>query len=72
MIVLSVFSIISGYIFYDLFIGYGGDLLNLSNSFTTNYLIDLEYLSQPRKFVPLFFVFLGASTYIFFHILFVK
>ena len=62
---LAFFSIFSGFIFFDLFIGYGNDVLNIAISTENNNYFDLEYLNQFRKFVPLFFVFFGILTYFF-------
>ena len=44
LFILSIFSFISGYFFYELFVGYGSDLLNLNINLTKNFLIEQEYL----------------------------
>lgn len=72
MVVLAALSTISGYFFYELFIGYGGDFLNLAHAPHHNYIADIERLSQARKFFPLLFVCLGAATYLICHAIYVK
>lgn len=71
LILLSLLSISSGYLFYDLFVGYGGDLFNLNSNLYKNHLFNVEYLSQLRKFFPFFFVLSGSLTYIYFHNLYI-
>lgn len=67
LFILSIFSIVSGYFFYELFIGYGSDLLNLNINLTKNFLIEQEYLFFLRKLLPLGFVFSGFLVYLFFY-----
>lgn len=55
MVVLSVFALSSGYIFFDLFLGYGSFLV-FDVRLDFNYYSLLEFLSQKRKFTPLFVV----------------
>ena len=70
LIVLSFFSIVSGYFFFDLFTGYGSDLLNINLNLSKNFLIEQEYLFFLRKLLPLVFVFLGFFSYLFFNFFF--
>lgn len=67
LFILALFSIISGYFSFELFLGYGSNLLNINLSLTQNFLIEQEYLFFLRKLLPLFFIFLGFLFYIFFH-----
>ena len=70
LFLLTLFSIFSGFVFFDFFIGYGNDMLNLPVSLTKNYYFDMEFLTQFRKYVPFFFVIFGSLTYLISHSLF--
>jgi proton-translocating NADH-quinone oxidoreductase chain L len=73
LFLLAFLSFFSGYLFSDLFVGYGGDLMNLNTSIEKNFhLVEMEYLSQSRKFLPLLFVFFGFLTYFISHITYIN
>ena len=52
MFFLVILSLISGYLFFDLFIGYGSPTGMLVVNLQENYYFSSEYISQIRKFVP--------------------
>jgi NADH-ubiquinone oxidoreductase chain 5 len=68
-IFLSLFSIFSGYLFRDLFVGLGVN--SWSNCFPTslnNAIVDIEFLNFYIKLIPTVFSFLGFSTsFLFFY-----
>lgn len=68
--ILAFLSIFSGIWFYDLFLGYGGDFLNLPVNQTSNFYYELEFLEAFRKNLPIFFVFAGSLTYLYWTIFF--
>ena len=65
LIVLSLLSMVSGYFFYDIFVGRG--IPNrLKVFFLMDYGFELEYLlTQTKKFTPLFFVLLAIPIFFF-------
>lgn len=65
MFILVIFSCVSGYFLFDLFVGYGTDLFNLNINLKKNFLLEQEYISQFRKPLPLIFVSSGIIVYIF-------
>lgn len=76
IVFLSVFAISSGYVFIDIFMGYGSVLaaFSLPIDFNHNYPLLTEGLSQKRKFFSLvlvslsifFFVFVVRKFFVFF------
>jgi len=63
LFILSLFSIASGYFFYDIFTGRGIPS-RLKVFFLMDYGFELEYLlSQSKKFLPLFFVTFGIIVF---------
>lgn len=67
IIFLSFFAILSGYVFIDIFVGYGNTLssFSLPIDFKYNYCLLMESLDQKRKFVPVLVVFLSTVFFLF-------
>lgn len=63
MFFLAILSLISGYLFFDLFVGYGSPTGMLTVNLEENYYFSSEYISQVRKFIPLLFVIGGVLTF---------
>jgi|SRR5690606_26800853 len=73
LIILSILSAISGYLFYDIFLGRG--VPNRAAVFIlTDHGFELEYLlTQTKKFMPLVFVLMALPVFLisrkfFFHL----
>ncbi|HMP27986.1 MAG TPA: hypothetical protein PKD85_00200 [Saprospiraceae bacterium] len=65
MAILSFFALASGFIFFDLFVGYGAFHFFEPN-LKENYYILLEFLTQRRKFMPLFVAVFSCFCFFFF------
>lgn len=63
MFVLSFFALVSGYFFFDLFVGYGS-LIIFDPKLSQNYILVLEFLTQKRKFFPLLIVFMSIICFV--------
>lgn len=61
---LSIFALSSGYIFSDLFIGYGNNFATAVN-IEKNYFNLVEYMSQCEKFLPTAFVVISSLSFFF-------
>ena len=62
MLILAFFALFSGYVFWEIFVGYGNLLpTNVVSYF--NYSFMLEFISQKRKFVPLLACLLAFSLF---------
>ena len=70
LFLLALFSVFSGYLFYDLFVGYGSPMHFLEVQESNIYYFDLEIISSFRKTIPLLFVLLGSFFYFFFNLIF--
>ena len=61
LVLLSILSLVSGYLFFDLIAGFGSDIFS-DSIFTNpknNYFFEAEFLPLYIKNCPLFFSFLG-------------
>jgi NADH-ubiquinone oxidoreductase chain 5 len=70
LFILSLFSIFSGYLFKDMFIGIGTTFWNNSIFISTKSKLvsDCEFLPNYIKILPLIFSFLGISLILFFNL----
>ncbi len=61
LFILSFFSIFIGFLFKDLFVGFGTDFWNNSifNLYQNNDIVSAEFLNYYFKLIPLFFSFFG-------------
>lgn len=63
MLLLSFFALISGYLLFDLFVGYGS-VLFFDVSLVNNYYVVIEFLAQLRKFAPVFAAYIALVVFI--------
>jgi NADH-ubiquinone oxidoreductase chain 5 len=74
LFILSIFSIFSGYLFKDMFIGLGTTFWNnaIFVSTKSKLVSDCEFLPNYIKIFPLIFSFLGIFFILFFNLFSVK
>jgi NADH-quinone oxidoreductase subunit L len=63
LFILAYLSFLSGYILYDIFMGYGTNMMGTTINPNYNFYLEAEYLSAFRKAVPLIMVIWGVASY---------